>query len=92
MKKKNELYYGDYFAPTNYNANIPECNGKWLSDKLYNAIRKQQLEVLGAASTPWIYLMDCVDRQTITPKEAWQCVHLGYIMENLKFRPSIYKC
>ena len=55
-----------YFQPNNKNK-LPPCTGKFISDDLFTAIRKKQFETLGPESTPWIFLLDALDRETITP-------------------------
>lgn len=38
----------------------------------------------------WLHLWDGVCCESISHAEAWDCVSLGYVMENLKVRASNY--
>ena len=80
-----------YFQPNNKNK-LPPCTGKFISDNLFNAIRKKQFENLGSESTSWIFLLDALDRETISPLEAYDTLKLGYLPEHLTTRTSLYTC
>ncbi len=38
----------------------------------------------------WLHLWDGVQCESISPAEAWDCIGLGYVMENLTIRASNY--
>jgi hypothetical protein len=79
-----------YYIPKE-DGNYPPVNSKFLSDELYDKILEMQNRELGAWSTQWIYLADCVSRGTISPSEAYDTLNLGYVPEHLTCRESLYK-
>lgn len=80
----------NYYIPRE-DGNYPPVNHELLSDELYDKILEMQNRKLGAWSTQWIYLSDCVSRGTISPMEAYDILELGYVPEHLSCRKSLYK-
>jgi hypothetical protein len=62
----------------------------YLSDELYDKIMDMAKKNPGKSATVWIHLADAVDRGTISPLDAYDCVNAGYVFENLKVRESAY--
>jgi hypothetical protein len=87
--KYNADIYHRYFTPTNKSRKLKPRSVK-ISDELWDKIREKQFEKLGPASTQWIFLIDAIERGSITPFEGYDCLNLGYIPEHLSTRESLY--
>ena len=79
-----------YYIPRE-DGNYPVVKQELLSDELYDKILEMQCRQLGAWSTQWIYLADCVSRGTISTLEAYDTLQLGYVPKHLSYRKSLYK-
>ena len=91
MKMKfNPDDYCNYYTPSNTSWKLTPKTKK-ISDELFNLITYKQFEKLGGVSTQWIYLLDCLERGSISPMEAYDCLNLGYIPEHLSCRESLYQ-
>jgi len=72
------------------NTPIPKVTNRLLSDELFNKLWEKTKARGKEDRTQWIFLLDCVSRETITPMEAYDCLKLGYVMEHLTVRIGAY--